>query len=582
MCIPTAQPKGTIAPIRLRQTAVRLVAGLACLALGSASACTPDLDANQRAHWSSRDGDVAMGSDAVRIVVRTAIRRPISRYIYGANFTEPDKWGHPRAFPPFTLNRLGGNRMSAYNWENNYSNAGNDYQYENDEYLSTSRVPGEAIRSRVAASLARHEGVLVTVPMLGEVAADGAGPMEVSDFTHDQRMVKRFKISRPAKPGALSLAPDTSDAYVYQDEFVHWLEHEFPDSARDPLTPIFFSLDNEPDLWSSTHEEVNSKIAGLLPHLESYQGFIDQSVRYARAIKRVAPDALVFGPALSGWVGMATLGRYPEPDPRYGSRFFLDVYLDGMRQAEAREGKRLLDVLDLHWYPQVNLRPDPSVGEIEKRLQLPRSLWDPSYDEGTWVTRAADGPIRLLPRVRQEIARHYPGTKLAITEYYYGGGNDISGGIVEADVLGIFGREGVFAANLWPVANLGSAELHGDGNLAYGYIFAAFDMFLNYDGAGGRFGDTGVEATTSDPVHSSAYASVDSAGHVVIVAINKTRAALPAAIQVVHPGPLHAASVYTLTGTVPAPRRLPDVAIAANNTLLYRMPPMSVSTLVMR
>jgi len=36
-----------------------------------------------------------------------------------------------------------------------------------------------------------------------------------------------------------------------------------------------------------------------------------------------------------------------------------------------------------------------------------------------------------------------------MTEYYYGGGDHISGGLAQADVLGILGREGVFAAALW-------------------------------------------------------------------------------------------------------------------------------------
>jgi len=68
----------------------------------------------------------------------------------------------------------------------------------------------------------------------------------------------------------------------------------------------------------------------------------------------------------------------------------------------------------------------------------------------SWITKdVLHQPIRLLPRVQEKIARHYPGTKLAITEYYYGGGAHISGAPAQADALGIFGREGVFATALW-------------------------------------------------------------------------------------------------------------------------------------
>ena len=50
-----------------------------------------------------------------------------------------------------TFDRAGGNRWTAYNWETNASNAGSDYIYNNDNYLSSSNVPAEAVRSFVGA-----------------------------------------------------------------------------------------------------------------------------------------------------------------------------------------------------------------------------------------------------------------------------------------------------------------------------------------------------------------------------------------------------------------------------------------------
>ena len=49
----------------------------------------------------------------------------------------------------------------------------------------------------------------------------------------------------------------------------------------------------------------------------------------------------------------------------------------------------------------------------------------------------------LIPWLKAKIAAHYPGTKLSFSEYTFGGGHDISGGVAEADALGIFGREGL-------------------------------------------------------------------------------------------------------------------------------------------
>jgi hypothetical protein len=170
--------------------------------------------------------------------------------------------------------------------------------------------------------------------------------------------------------------------------------------------------------------------------------------------------------------------------------------------------------------------------------------------------------------------------KIAITEYYYGRTGDISGGIAQADVLGIFGREGVFAANLWPAAGVYAKPWVGDGAKAYAYAFAAFRMFLNYDGRGNRFGDTGVAASTSDPINSSVYGSTDAAGNVVLVLLNKSPNARETAINVSHASPLTVAHPFTLTDASPRPVKQADVVVQGN-VVRYTMPAMSVTTLVL-
>ncbi len=520
----------------------------------------------------------------VRFSIDPAKQFQISRFIYGANFIEPRAWDGATRLPPFTFVRFGGNRFSAYNWENNFSNAGNDYLYENDAYMSDSRRPGEAIRSRVEAARKTGAATLVTVPMTGYVAADDKGPMDVADATRPGRLATRFRISRANKGAPLSLSPDPNDPFVNQDEFVAWLDHTFPGAIGDSTKPIMFSLDNEPDIWFATHEEIFSKVQDKTPRILTYDDFINRSIEYARAIKRVAPSAIIFGPALTNYAGMAVLGRYPTPDPVYGTQYFLDIYLDRMKSAAA-SGGRLLDVLDVHWYPESqadgmritdsHVEDPPAL--VQARVQAPRSLWDSTFDEHTWVTQAAGGPVRLLDRMRQSVAAHYPGTKLSISEYYFGGGAQISGGIAQADVLGIFGRERVYAASAWPSDH--SPQHDGDNGRIYQYLFGAFDMYLNYDGNGSRFGDIGVSSKTNDPERTSVYASMDAAKRIVIVAINKSKAPLPVAIAIA--GRVGArAQTYTLTAASSRPQRQGEVAAGANGEIDYTMPAMSVTTLV--
>ena len=561
------------------------------LAFHAALCAATGADAPPSAAVAPTDGPLTFRIDTRR-------HHPISRLVYGVNAaTDPAAWGGtlpPRAIP---FNRMGGNRLSAYNWETNASNAGSDYHYHNDQYLSASTIPGEAVRSRAAVTFAHGAAFLATVPMLPFVAGDACDcDVGTSDADRADRLARHFWRNAPSRGETLG-GPTVAPAghTVYQDEFVRWAARTFPGATADSTRRLMFSLDNEPDVWHATHKEIQSDLGDntTAPRLQTYDGFIDTTIAFARAIKRAAPDALVFGPAIATYTGALTLGRHPSPDPVYGgwrAHPFLDVYLDRMRAAEASGGQRLLDVLDVHWYPAAGTRAGEITNDfaaaqdsaqIEARLQAPRSLWDPTYDEHSWVSDVTAGPTRLLPRLRTQIAEHYPGTRLAVTEYYYGRAGDISGGIAQADVLGIFGREGVYAAALWPQANVWAAPYAGSGARAYAYAFGAFRMFLDYDGAGGHFGDVGVDASTSDAATASVYASLDAAGRVILVAINKRRTTQAARVVVSHPTALRTARVYTLTTVLPAPTRAPDLALPAGDAFTYNMPAMSVSTIVL-
>jgi hypothetical protein len=515
---------------------------------------------------------------------------PISRYIYGGNFIS-QKWSGATLPKELTFNRMGGNRATAYNWETNYSNAGADYKYQNDQMFSTSTAPGAAVIAEATPTFAHGQAFMWTIPLIGYVAGDACMcNVGITDSDRAARMAAHFKVSKAAKGSPFTLTPDPKDPFVYQDEFVNWFESRYPGRSTHPTAPVFFSLDNEPDIWHVTHKEIQSDIGDnpKSPRILTYSGFSDTTVAYAKAIKAVMPNALIFGPATATYTGVTKLGRHPTPDPVYGTQVFFDVYLDRMKAASAVAGKRLLDVLDLHFYPQ-NGTSAGQIGNdyaaqddamIQARVQAPRSLWDPTYNDGSWVTNVTNGPIRLIPRLREQIAAHFPGTKLAITEYYYGRGGDISGGIAQADVLGIFGREGVFAAALFPSAGIWAPPYKGDGNKAFAFIFGAFRMFRNFDGAGGAFGDIGLKSTSTDYESSSVYASRDSAGGVIVVAINKTAEPRIARVTLSNGTGLGTGRVYQLTAAAASPRRAADDLTLTGNTTLYTMPAMSVSTIV--
>src|SRR5262249_32388519 len=137
-------------------------------------------------------------------------------------------------------------------------------------------------------------------------------------------------------------------------------------------------------------------------------------------------------------------------------------------------------------------------------------LWDPTYVDESWIADT----VRLIPRMRDWAATRYPGTKLAITEYNWGGLEDINGALAQADVLGIFGREGLDLATIWsPPASANPGAF-------------AFRMFRNYDTLGAGFGGLSVHAQSANPDQISVFAAQRADGAITIVLINKTIGAL--------------------------------------------------------
>lgn len=423
-------------------------------------------------------------------------KKPISPYIYGAN--TPD-W---KTMHGVTLSRIGGNRMTAYNWETNASNAGNDWHFQNDGYMGESNEPGLTMRKFLEDSQSNGAAALLTVPTAGYVSADKKADGDVMQTPN--WMQTRFYPSLAKKPGGhFAYPPETKDDKVYQDEFVAWIE-----KIKSPKTPVWYCLDNEPDIWSSTHKEIRQKP-------ETYAGIIANNIEFASAIKGVAPNTLIFGPVNYGWQGFRTFQGASDA----AGRDFLNVYLDALHDAEKTRHRRLLDVLDIHWYPEAQgggvriVTNEDKPGTAEARIQAPRSLWDPTYVEQSWIEDTIDHkPIKLLPRLMKLIDEHYPGTKLGITEYNYGGAKVISGALAEADVLGCFGRYGVFAATIFGMGPEDVAQIAG------------LKAFVDFDGAGAHFGDTMLGVSGDTPAENSIYAALDSKDphRLTILAIDKT------------------------------------------------------------
>ncbi len=507
----------------------------------------------------------------------TANRHAISPYIYGMNFAD-EALAAELALP---VRRFGGNATTRYNWQNDTSNHAADWYFENvpsdnpnpgalpdgsdaDEFVEQDRRTGTA--------------TLLTMPLIGwtpKSRAISCG-FAVSKYGAQQS-------TDPWQPncgngltmgGAEITGNDPTDTSLAIDPtFVQgWIGHlkgKYGTAAGGGVR--FYDLDNEPMLWGDTHRDVH-------PAPTSYDEMRTRTWAYAAAIKATDPTAATLGPAEWGWTGYFWSALDAAPggawwnDPRdrlaHGNVPFTSWYLQQMRAYEQQHGTRILDYLDLHYYPQANGVSLSSAGGASTqalRLRSTRSLWDPTYVDESWIGEA----VRLIPRMRDWVTTDYPGTKTAITEYNWGGLEHVNGALAQADVLGIFGREGLDLATMWAPPTTSQPGAY------------AFRMYRNYDGTGGRFGDTSVQASSGDQAQLAIYAAErQSDGALTVVVVNKTGTGLTTAVSLAgFPAP-SAASRYRYGAASPtAIVHEADVAVSGG-TIAITFPASSITLLV--
>ena len=251
---------------------------------------------------------------------------------------------------------------------------------------------------------------------------------------------------------------------------------------------------------------------------------------YGSAIKAQDPDVEILGPVVWGWCAFftsasdATVGSCVDGPDRdaHGGLPLLEWYLDQVCAYERAHGVRLVDYLDVHYYPQgsVSGLDDASSSEdpttSARRLRSVKELYHPTYVSESWIGE----PVYLIPRLRAWIDDRCPGTGLAITEYKWGPDDGPSGALAQAEVLAVFGREGVDLATRWVAPEPGSRAED------------AFRLFLSYDGAGARVDGDSVRTTSADVDAVGAYAVRGADDELWVLLFNKDVEARSAEVTV--------------------------------------------------
>jgi hypothetical protein len=122
--------------------------------------------------------------------------------------------------------------------------------------------------------------------------------------------------------------------------------------------------------------------------------------------------------------------------------------------------------------------------------------------------------LHLVHYLQKAINSYYPDTKLAITEWgNFTNYNLDAAGIYTADLLGAFGKNSVYMGNYF-------------GRLM-GFPAGAFKIFRNYNGTNGSFGNTSVQATSSNNGKVTVYSAIQDANETKLNLVMINRSATP-------------------------------------------------------
>lgn len=507
--------------------------------------------------------------------------RPLSPLIFGVAFGDAGR----NAEVGYTMQRWGGNSVTRYNWRVDVHSTAGDWYYENiPGATDRSQVPpiGNAADAFVGAALDAGAAPLMTIPTIGWVPRADS-PLQHPYFAGFS--VAKYGAQQSVDPwdpdagngvrpnGGLITGNDPTDTSSVADaEFQRgWIAHfqsTFGGAASGGVR--HYALDNEVMLWNSTHRDVH-------PQHATFDEIWAKAASYGAMIKQQDPAAQVFGPVTWGYCdlfGSAADNCLDGPDRQaHGGMPFVAWYLQQVCANPLAGGARAIDVLDLHYYPQganVALSDDDTPDTAARRLRSLKELHDATWVSESWISDLGDGPYHydkpnLIPRARAWIDQYCPGTKLAITEYNWGNDGTASGAVAQAELFGIFAREGVDVATRWVAPVEGSR------------VERAFLLFLDYDGAGARVQGSSVAATSADRDRIGAYA-FRSGARTMLLLTNKTVAPQDVALTFAQ-APGSAWTLYGFDPTQPV-HALASGAIAGTTLSLAALPAMSANLLV--
>lgn len=433
----------------------------------------------KRCHWFSVLVLMAGPLWAIDVQIDAARgQRPISPYLYGKNNCLSDDPQHPLTAAQWQRQRDagvrmmregGGNNSTKYNWVLKLSS-------HPDWYNNVYRHDWDYAVTSLQAHLPGVQGMW-SFQLIGKAAATSA--TNFNDWAYNHSQWWSGVHNNWAGGGGPGLGDGDPNLYLMDwsaDDTTaildHWLSPNdmtvdpnfyLMDWSADETTAIqdhlsnlhglnvdpngvlYWNMDNEPEIWSGTHDDV-------YPNQPSAAAFMQMYFNVARQARARFPRIKLVGPVPANeWQWY----NWDNQRIRDGNDVdvWLEYFIKRIGEEEQATGVRLLDVLDVHFYPS---ETDPA--DI---VQLYRVWFDRTYDYpgANGVKRLGhwgwDDTIRqeyIFGRCREWLNEYLGpdnGVGLGVTELGIPGDNPNVTAVCYASILGTFADHGVELLTPW-------------------------------------------------------------------------------------------------------------------------------------
>lgn len=439
----------------------------------------------------------------------SAARHTISPYIYGKNNNisddpskplQPVQWKLMREAGLRFTREYGGNNGSKYNWRLKLSSHPDWY---NNVYPHNWDYAAKTLQD----SLPGTQGMW-GFQLIGKAASTTKSNFDdwvYNNSNYWSGVTQNLAGGGVVNAGGGPKAQKEGDPNLYlinwtADSTTALLDHWFGSGGLgyDKNKLKYWTMDNEPEIWNGTHDD----IMGTLPSAEAFMQVYFEVAKKARA---KYPDIKLTGPI------PATEWQWYNWDNKKvtsnGKTYtWMEYFIKRIAEEQKATGIRLLDVIDIHSYP--NESKDDDI------LQLHRIYFDTTY-----VYPGANGVKTTSPsgwddKITQEFIfercnrwlNQYMGpnhhVNFAVSEYGFTNNNATVTAVSYASVLGTFAEHNVeyFAPWYW---NNGMWE-----------VLHLFSRYAKTES---------VKSVSSNDIQVSAYSSVNTAADsMTIILVNRS------------------------------------------------------------